>query len=292
VLSCQTEDENKQSEKFVCGTILPNQGYAFPSLVIAAAALFDDGTIKAAIEEDKLTRSRSTGLSENAIRFCLESTGATWQDIDNIAVATCPFRGWRRRSLLPMRFATVSPMAISHQANELGVFARELSVLRVLRSNINGMGSKVITFEHHLCHAASPFDRALILTMDEEGDGTSGMIALGEGARIRVLRKIPFPHSLAWIYTQITTLRGFVPHHDEHKTQWLSLEGEPVFKNVFLDLFRNRHNNLQVLDHSYANLTDRLSLSSKFYRAVDLQEGNGKPSDDLRRNLASSLQLK
>jgi carbamoyltransferase len=260
-----------------------------------AAALFEDGIIKAAIEEDKLTRSRSAGLPENAIRFCLESTGATWRDIDQIAVATRPFSGWRRRSLLPMRLATVSPMAILHQANELGAFARKLSEIRRLRSNINGMGSKVVTFEHHLCHAASafffsPFDRALVVTMDEEGDGSSGMIAVGEGTRIRVLRTIPFPHSWAWLYSEITELLGFTPHHDEHKTQWLSLEGEPVFKSVFVDMFRNRHNHLPVLDRSYLNLTDRLSLSSKFYRAVGLQEGNGKPSDDLRRSLASSLQ--
>jgi carbamoyltransferase len=84
---------------------------------------------------------------------------------------------------------------------------RELSDFRMLRSNINGMGSKVVNFEHHRCHAAStffpsPFDRALIPTMDEQGDGTSSMIAVGENARIRVLRKIPFPHSLAWVYTQ------------------------------------------------------------------------------------------
>jgi len=46
-----------------------------------AAALFEDGIIKAAIEEDKLTRSRSTGLPENSIRFCLESTGVTWRDL-------------------------------------------------------------------------------------------------------------------------------------------------------------------------------------------------------------------
>ncbi len=260
-----------------------------------AAALFEDGIIKAAIEEDKLTRSRSTGLPENAIRFCLESTGATWRDIDQVAVATRPFYGWRRRSLLPMRVAAVSPMAILHQANELGVFARKLSEIRNLRSTLNGMGSKVTTFEHHLCHAASafflsPFDHALVVTMDEEGDGNSGMLAVGEGTRIRGLRKIPFPHSWAWLYSEITKLLGFIPRHDEHKTQWLSLEGEPLFKNVFLDMFRKRHNDLPVLDRGYVNLGDRLSLSSKFYRAVGLQEGTGKPSDDLRRSLASSLQ--
>ena len=127
----------------------------------------------------------------------------------------------------------------------------------------------------------SPVERALILTMDEEGDGTSGMIAVGEGTRIRVLRKVPFPHSLAWIYTQITALIGFVPHHDEPKTQWLSLEGEPVYKNVFLDMFRNRHNHLPVLDHSYVSLTDRIESLQQVLSRCGAARGNRKPSDKL-----------
>src|ERR1700732_2950108 len=86
-----------------------------------AAALLEDGIIKAAIEEDKLTRSRCTGLPENAIRFCLERAGATWRDLDKIAVATDPYQGWRNRSLLPARVAAFSPKVnVLHQANELG----------------------------------------------------------------------------------------------------------------------------------------------------------------------------
>jgi carbamoyltransferase len=261
-----------------------------------AAALLVDGVIKAAIEEDKLTRSRSAGLPENAIRFCLESVGASWRDVDAIAVATRPFSGWRSRSLLPARLAALSPTtSVLHQANEVGVLARELREVRTLRSSLDGMGSNVTPFEHHLCHAASvfylsPFDRALILTMDEEGDGTSGMIAVGEGARIRVLHKIPFPHSLGWLYSQITELLGFVPHHDEHKTQWLSLEGEPIFKNVFLEMLMSPSNCLPHLNRRYVNLANGMRLSSKFYRRVGLQEGTREVSDDLRRGLASSLQ--
>jgi carbamoyltransferase len=260
-----------------------------------AAALLEDGIIKAAIEEDKLTRSRSTGLPENAIRFCLESAGATWSDLDRIAMATRPFEGWRTRSLLSARLGPSSPVtAVFHQANEIGVFARELSELRMLRSKVNGTGSKVLNFEHHLCHAASafflsPFDQALILTMDEEGDGTSGMIAVGEGTRIRVLRKIPFPHSLAWVYTQITELLGFDPHREENKTQWLSLEGEPVFKDVFLEMLRSRHSPLPHVNSGYVNSAG-MSLSRKFYRQIGLQEEKKELSDDLRRNLARSLQ--
>lgn len=38
---------------------------------------------------------------------------------------------------------------------------------------------------------ASPFDRALILTLDEEGDGWPGLLALGEGTEIKI--QDPFP---------------------------------------------------------------------------------------------------
>jgi carbamoyltransferase len=126
--------------------------------------------------------------------------------------------------------------------------------------------------------------------MDEEGDGNSGLVATGEGNRIQELRKIPFPNSPAWIYSQITRLLGFVPHHDEHKTQWLSMEGEPIFKNVFLEMFRNPRNHLPRLNNGYVNLAGRLTFSSKFYRELGLPDGKKDLSDDQRRALASSLQ--
>ena len=41
-----------------------------------AAALLESGTVKAAIENDKLVRSHSPGLPEAAIEFCLEGAKA------------------------------------------------------------------------------------------------------------------------------------------------------------------------------------------------------------------------
>lgn len=260
-----------------------------------AAAVLQDGVIRAAIEENKLTRSKSTGLPEQAIRFCMESVGVSWNDLDAVAVATSPSAGWRRRSLLPGRArATSVKAAVLHQANEVGTLARELSQLRQLRSKA-GAATKVVTLDHHLCHASSafflsPFDRALILTMDEEGDGTSATISIGEGSQIRVLQRIPFPHSVAWIYTSITELLGFIPHHDEHKTQWLSLEGEPVFKNVFLEMLRGGRDVLPHLGGENVNLAGNLDLSDNFWRELGVTEGCVSLTDDLRRNLASSLQ--
>ena len=190
----------------------------------AAAALLQEGAIKAAIENDKLSRSHIRGLPEDAIRSCLEKAGATWQDVDAVAVATRPFHGWWRRSLLRARRVPFSPVASAYyEAHELGVLAQQTNNMRLLRHQ-KSAPAKLVNFDHHLCHAAnafylSPYERALVLTMDEQGDGISGMVAVGEGAQIHTLRRIPFPNSLAWIYSQVTDLLGLVPHHDEHKTQ-------------------------------------------------------------------------
>ena len=72
---------------------------------------------------------------------------------------------------------------------------------------------RVIHYEHHLCHAASAyfgtrFDKSLIVSLDNQGDGRAGIVALGEGTRLRELSSIPFPNSLAWLFTQVTSLLG------------------------------------------------------------------------------------
>ena len=262
-----------------------------------ASALIQDGTIKSAIENDKLTRSHSVGLPEAAIRFCLERSNVGPKDLDVVAVATRPLRGWTRRSMLRARLSPFSPVSAAyHEANELGVVARDLQNLRSLRKK-DGLGPKVRTFDHHLCHAAnafylSGFDQALVVTLDQEGDGNSGSIAVGQGTSLHTLRNIPFPNSLAWIYAQVTALLGFVPHHDEHKTQWLSLKGEPVYKQVFLAMLRNPKNHFPRLNFDYVNrgLAGRLTFSGKFYREVGISQAGENLTDEQRCNLASSLQ--
>jgi carbamoyltransferase len=259
-----------------------------------AAALFEDGSIKAAIENDKLVRSHSTGLPNAAIRFCLEQAKASWDDLDAIAVEKHAFHGSELRSLGNSRSRASFPVASYQDSGEVGGFSGELRKLSKAQSN-DDAPAKVFAFPHHSCHAASafylsPFDRALIVTMDEEGDGNTGMIAVGEGTQIRVLRKIRFPNSLAWVYSQVTRLLGFVPHREEHKTQWLSLGAEPVFKKVFLEMFRNERNHLPRLNRDLLNPSGDPTFSSRFYREVGISDGTMRLQDDQRSALASSLQ--
>lgn len=263
-----------------------------------AAALLEDGVPTAAIENDKIERGGSRNRPEAAIRSCFESAGTGWDGIDMVAVATRPFRSWSRKSLLRTKLSALGPAASAYYGvNELGVLARELNDLRVLRRYATGSDHKVLAFDHHLCHAASAFfassfDRALIVTMDEDGDGNSGMLAVGEGNRIRVLRTIAFPHSLAWVFSQITDLVGFRPHRDEHKTQWLSLDSEPTYKDVFLKMVRARGGTLPRLDYSFFNrgLANQLSFSEKFYREIGLPPDSRQLDEIQRKALASSIQ--
>jgi carbamoyltransferase len=272
----------------------------------SAAALLSDAGIVAAMEESKLVRSRTAaGIPREAIRFCLERSGTGWAGVECVAVASRPVRTWVRQAWMRAKLTPFAPVPSGYyQTKALGELGRELNNGRLLETLGESPRLKVLHLEHHLCHAASAFyasdaDRALVLTLDEQGDGRSGSIALGEGNRLRVLESIPFPHSPAWIFSQITDLIGFTAHADEHKTQWLGLEGEPVFEALFLEMLRRAPGKLPRLATRYFNagLAGHIAFSPKFYRDVPAigkaaETGSPRPPipEALRKQLAASVQ--
>jgi carbamoyltransferase len=266
----------------------------------SSAALLADGGFSAAIEESKLERARTAaGIPRAAIRFCFERAGIDWRDVGAIGLASRPWTSWARRAAFRARYLPVAPVAGSYyQGKILGELSSDLNNLRILSLLSGEARVRVLPFDHHLCHAASaffasPFDRALILTLDEQGDGACGMIAIGEAGQIRIERTIPFPHSLGWVYSQVTELLGYRPHEHEHKTQWLSLTAEPVFADVFLRMLRSSSSAFPKLISSYfqRGFAGRLAFSQKFYKEVGMAPGNGTQMDDRKRAaLASSLQ--
>ena len=67
----------------------------------------------------------------------------------------------------------------------------------------------------------------------------SGLLAIGEGTELQILRPLRFPNSLGWLYSQVTELLGYRLFNDEHKTQWLSQasSAEPEYIDVFRRMF-------------------------------------------------------
>ena len=268
-----------------------------------AAALLRDGVIVAAIENAKLQPSATRGIPEAAIEYCLQQGSASWNDLDLVAVASDAAPGWRRRSFSRPRFSPLAPIATTFQeGKEFSRFAWEWTGLRTLRQRLSaGNGNaarKVVALDHHLCHASSafflsPYEQALILTLDGEGDGRAGLIATGDGTKIRTEKTISFTDSVGWIYSRITDLIGFIPSKDEHKTQWLSLEGEPLYKDIFLRILRRPGNPLPGVNFHYfhRDLTGAFEPSQFFFEQLGLPAEKSQLTPENKRNLASSLQI-
>jgi carbamoyltransferase len=153
-----------------------------------AAALLCDGNIVAAIEEVKLARTRSVEpIPEAAIRFCLDRGTTDWRSLEYVAIATRPVDKWRRQTLFRARGALLAPVSSAYYLNEvLGELVRDLNNFRIVRRLAGGSPERIVALDHHLCHAASAyyassFDQALIVVLDEQGDGRTGFIGLGEG---------------------------------------------------------------------------------------------------------------
>ncbi len=271
----------------------------------SAAALLSEGRIIAAIEEGKLTRARQVeGIPRAAIQYCLDKAGTLWQDIDRVAVATRPGQACLREVFFRTRLASRGPFSSSYFINKaFGELGRQLNNFRILRE-LSGAPSKIISFDHHLCHAASAFyasgfDRALILTLDERGDNRAGAVAVAnDSAEIRAIDSIPLPYSPAWVFSQVTRLLGFMPHQDEHKIQWLSLSGEPVHADAFRDMLRREpHGPPRLTPKYFTNeFGTELCFTCRAYHALKVP----KPADPhavspqltftQRANIAASLQ--
>jgi len=217
----------------------------------AAALLGSEGFV-AAIEEDKLSRSSASGgIPDLAVERCLQETEARFTDLRVAGMASRPKRAWLRDEGGRLTAFVSRNLSSSQRGLAEGLFWK-LDQLGTFRRSL-GPQTALVNFEHHLCHAASAFypsefDRALVLTLDQCGDMWSGLLALGEGDSLSILRPLRFPSSLGFFYSRVTELLGFRPGRDEHKVQWLSKEGTPEFVGVFRKLFSKDSAGLPALD--------------------------------------------
>jgi carbamoyltransferase len=101
-------------------------------------------------------------------------------------------------------------------------------------------GKKLLFAEHHLSHAASaffpsPFEKAVILTMDGVGEWATTSAAIGERNRLEIFQEIHFPHSLGLLYSAATYYAGFKVNSGEYKLMGLAPYGEPRYVQRILD---------------------------------------------------------
>lgn len=211
----------------------------------SAAAIIRDGEIIAAAQEERFTRVKhDAAFPENALRFCLEQAGARGADVDYVVYYEKPFVKFERLletylAFAPRGFASfrkAMPLWISEKIFQRDILAKELGAI----DPDLAAGDKLLFSEHHFSHAASafypsPFERALVLTMDGVGEWTTTSVARGDGSDLSILKEIHFPHSLGLLYSALTYYTGFKVNSGEYKVMGLAPYGEPKYAQLMLD---------------------------------------------------------
>lgn len=245
----------------------------------SAAALIDDGAVVAAAQEERFTRKKHDDrFPENAIQYCLDEAGIQLNDVDFVAFYDKPFLKFERLLETYLAFAPIGfrsfKMAIPVWLKEK-LFQKDL-----LRKKFQAFDdtfdwqTKLLFSEHHHSHAASaffpsPFEEAIVLTMDGVGEWATTSVAIGRGRELNMVREIHFPHSLGLLYSAFTYYTGFKVNSGEYKVMGLAPYGDPVYKDLILEkLMDVKEDGSFRLDQQYFNYCTGLTMTNARFDAL------------------------
>src|SRR6201981_1421124 len=269
----------------------------------SAAALIEDGHIIAAAQEERFTRKKQDArYPENAVRYCLDEGGLTLNDLDYIVFYEKPFLKFERLletylAFAPRGFASFR-MALPLWLKEK-LFQKDLLGKRLkARAPDFDWQNKLLFAEHHQSHAASaffpsPFDEAVVLTMDGVGEWATTSVGIGRGRTLEMVKEIHFPHSLGLLYSAFTYYLGFRVNSGEYKVMGLAPYGEPRFRELIRDnLIDIKPDGSFSLDMAYFNYGTGLTMTNaKFDRLFDAPpRSEDAPLTQRHMDIAASVQ--
>lgn len=199
----------------------------------ASAALVRDGELVAAVEEERFRRIKHwAGFPTEAIRYCLSEGGISLSDLDHIALNQDSGANLTAKLSYLLKARPGLGFLVERVKNR---GAREgASELLAQEFPEADLPKKLDHVEHHLAHLSSafhvsPFNEAVIVSVDGFGDFASGAWGVGRGAELSVEGRSLFPHSLGIFYQAITQYIGFPHYGDEYKVMGLAPYGAPRY---------------------------------------------------------------
>ena len=269
----------------------------------SAAAIIVDGEIIAAAQEERFTRKKhDESYPKNAINYVLKEANLKLNEVDHVVFYEKPFLKFERLletyvGFSPSGFKSFSmsmPLWLSEK-----LFQKKMLFDALKKQDNNFNDIKKINFsEHHLSHAASaffssPYDEAIILTLDGVGEWATTTVSLGKNNKINILKEIHFPHSLGLLYSAFTYFLGFKVNSGEYKVMGLAPYGEPKFKDIILGkLIDVKQDGSFRLNMDYFNYATGLTMTNnKFGKLFNMERR--EPEDNLLQihmDMASSIQ--
>ena len=268
----------------------------------SAAALVEDGRIVAAAQEERFTRKKhDSSFPKNAIAFCLDEAAASLDKIDHVVFYDKPFLKFER---LLETYIAFAPRGFRSFRMAIPLWLKEkLFQKSVLNGELKHFAesfdiARLLFCEHHLSHAASafypsPYEEAVVLTMDGVGEWATTSAAMGSGKNLEVFQEIHFPHSLGLLYSAFTYYTGFKVNSGEYKVMGLAPYGESKYKSLILDnLIDLKADGSFRLELSYFDYCTGLTMTNERFSALFGQPVRtpDKPLTGFHMDVAASIQ--
>ena len=274
----------------------------------SAAALVRDGELVAAAEEERFRRVKHwAGFPSQSIAYCLREAGVSLSEIQHVAVNQDNRANFSRK----LAYLVTQRPDFGFMLYRLKNRRARKAIPDFLAASFSGQQFRgpVHQIEHHLAHLSSafhvsPFQDAVVVSVDGFGDFSSAAWGTGNGKDISVHGRVYFPHSLGIFYQALTQYLGFPHYGDEYKVMGLAPYGEPTVIDAMrrivllkpdgayeLDLTYFRHHKEQV---TYQWAGGSPEFGDLFAPALEALLGPRRapndPLDDRHRNIARSVQ--
>lgn len=273
----------------------------------SSACLVRDGVLVAAAEEERFRRIKHwAGFPTEAIAYCLAEAGISMADVDHVAInQDSAANRWRKAGYVLSKRPDLN-FIFGRMRNR----AARASTPDLLQQAFPGpIRAKFHQIEHHVAHLSSafhvsPFEDAVVLSVDGFGDFASTAWGIGRGSELAVEGRILFPHSLGVFYQALTQYLGFPHYGDEYKVMGLAPYGQPTeleaMRKIVRLLPQGRFElNLDYFRHHREEATHQWSegqpefndlFSDKLEGLLGPRRRPDQPLEQRHRDLARSVQ--
>jgi carbamoyltransferase len=203
-----------------------------------SAAIYVDGELIAAAEEERFTRKKhaKNAMPLHAARYVLREANLTARNVDVVAF---PFGKislfGKARWHYAKRHWYAPDRALDAIFNGNRHYRRNVKKVRELlvELGINWADIEFDAVEHHIAHASSSYHlsgfegKTAILGIDGKGEYATTFFGYGENGHIHKIKEFYDPDSLGQLYASFTEYLGFEMLDGEYKVMGMAPYGNP-----------------------------------------------------------------
>ncbi len=203
-----------------------------------SAALYIDGKLVAAVEEERLIRDKHAKgkMPREATRFVLERAGIKPSDVNIVAIPMAPISlSSPARWHYARRYWYAPDRSLDALLNGNRRYRRYAGRIKAMLEEL-GFNESQYEFEpveHHLAHASSAYhlsgfkEKTAIMGVDGKGEYATTFFGYGENGQIHKIKEFYDPDSLGGLYGAITEYLGFDMLDGEYKVMGMAPYGDP-----------------------------------------------------------------